>query len=63
VGEVCVIYSREHTVGDWKYTNYVAELKIDQVDGFSNENTDGGFNVIGANGFDLIKKTPAKKGE
>lgn len=36
---------------------YVAQ---NAYDGFDLENNDGGFNVIGANGFQLLKKAPEK---
>jgi len=104
-GEVKAVYSRSEREGKWKYTRYVAEVKIGAVekgkgltagglvyvrywtrswagfgtpppstsghrglpkagetlriylaqnsyDGFATDNKDGGFNVIGANGFD-----------
>lgn len=104
-GEVQAIYTRQEKVGKWKYTRYVAEVKIAKVekgkglaadglvyarywrrswaalgpqppstgghrglpkageslriylaqnayDGFTKDNNDGGFNVIGANGFE-----------
>jgi hypothetical protein len=103
-GQVLAVFERSETHGDWKYTKYVAEVRVDQsdkgegikkgeliyvrywqrewigkgevppsttghrgvpedrdtvrvylarnaYDGFSNDNNDGGFNVIGANGF------------
>jgi hypothetical protein len=109
VGEVKAIYARASREGNWKYTRYVAELKVTAVekgegapvgelvyvrywrrgwagpgapppstsghsglpeegqslrvylarnayDGFTQENKDGGFNVIGANGFERLKK-------
>lgn len=109
-GTVTAVYSREEDEGDWEYTRYVAEVKVDAVekgeglasgqlayvrywtrdwdgwghqppstgghrglpstgdrvriylarnayDGFHTDNDDGGFNVIGANGFEAM---PAK---
>ncbi|QDV25857.1 hypothetical protein [Aureliella helgolandensis] len=109
IADVVAIYDREETVGDWRYTRYVAEISIDAVDkgeslrkgqlayvrywnrkwigagqippstsghrglpstgdtvriylsrnsydGFTKDNNDGGYNVIGANGFEIMKK-------
>lgn len=103
-GQVLAVFERTETHGDWRYTRYVAEVRVDKIekgdgirsgeliyvrywqrewigkgdvppstsghrglpkdrdtirvylarnayDGFSNDNNDGGFNVIGANGF------------
>ena len=116
VGKVSAIFSRQQTVGDWKYTNYVAEITVDKIekgekkmiktgelayvrywkrtwigegklptsttghrglpsagdtvrvylarnayDGFTGKNMDGGFNVIGANGFEKIKSAATTK--
>ncbi|HKA06287.1 MAG TPA: hypothetical protein VKD71_03455 [Gemmataceae bacterium] len=111
VGKVTAVYTRTETSGDWKYTHYIAEVRIAETekgeglkngdvvyarywqrqwvskekqppstighrglpgqgetirvymarnayDGFGNTN-DGGFNVIGANGFEEVK--PARK--
>ncbi|HKB05713.1 MAG TPA: hypothetical protein VKD90_26070 [Gemmataceae bacterium] len=111
VGQVAAVYARTETAGDWKYTHYVAEVRVAETekgdglkkgdlvyarywqrqwvgrdkqppstighrglpsngetiriylarnayDGFGNTN-DGGFNVIGANGFEPHK--PAGK--
>jgi hypothetical protein len=107
-GKVVAIYARAETSGDWKYTRYVAEIRVDECekgdgikkgslvyarywtrgwsgkgqvppstsghrnlpsdgevvrvymarnayDGFGSDNNDGGFNVIGANGFEKLK--------
>lgn len=112
-GKVAAVYSRAAKDGDWQYTHYVAEVKVDACekgdgikkgepvyvrywrrswagegrvppstaghrglpaegaavrvylarnayDGFGDGNTDGGFNVIGANGFEALKASPAK---
>lgn len=108
VGVPTAIYHLVQREGDWQYTHYVAEVKVDQVekgndlqagglvyvrywtrswigaglpppstsghrglpaqgqkvriylarnayDGFGTGNKDGGFNVIGANGFEPVK--------
>ena len=108
VSEVRAIYSRKQTVGEWEYTNYVAEIRVDKIekggglkegdlayvrywtrlwtgkglapastsghrglpspgevvrlylsrnayDGFTRDNSDGGYNVVGANGFEGIE--------
>jgi hypothetical protein len=113
VATVVRVYEQNETIGDWKYTNYVAEVNIKDVekgygpkkddrlyarywqrkwmgkngpapgtlgyrglpkegetlrlylarnayDGFG-ETRDGGFNVIGANGFERLQKTPSIK--
>jgi hypothetical protein len=107
-GQVTAVYERTETTGDWKYTKYVAEIRVEECekgdgvkkgdlvyarywrrswvgkgrvppstaghrglpsdgeslrvylarnayDGFSFDNKDGGFNVIGANGFEKLK--------
>lgn len=107
-GQVMAIYASDETAGDWKYTRYVAEIRVEQCekgdgikqgdlvyarywqrawigkgqvppsssghrklpgkgesfriylarnayDGFNTDNKDGGFNVIGANGFEKVK--------
>ena len=108
-GKVTAIYTRTEAKGDWRYTHYCAEVKVDKTekgegldagslvyvrywrkawtgaardmpagtsghrglptegqtlriylaknayDGFGNDNKDGGFNVIGANGFEALK--------
>lgn len=107
-GQVIAIYARDETVGEWKYTRYVAEVRVEECekgdsikqgdlvyarywqrawigkgqvppstsghrglpgkgeslriylarnayDGFNTDNKDGGFNVIGANGFETLK--------
>jgi hypothetical protein len=112
-GTVKAVYTRKETEGEWRYTRYVAEVKVKTVekgeglkpgglayvrywtrswiggremppstsghrglpeegetlriylarnayDGFSTENHDGGFNVIGANGFERLS---SKDGE
>ena len=112
-GQVTAIYQRTETAGDWKYTKYVAEIRIDKCekgegvkkgdlvyarywqrawigkgqlppsttghrglpsdgesirvylarnayDGFSFDNKDGGFNVIGANGIEKLKPGSSK---
>jgi hypothetical protein len=109
VGQVTAIYTRNETTAEWKYTHYVAEVRVTETekgdglkkgdlvyarywhrqwvskekqrpdtnghrglpdqgetirvymaknayDGFGNTN-DGGFNVIGANGFEKVKAT------
>lgn len=108
-GQVTGIYERTETKGDWSYTRYVAETRVDECekgggikkgdlvyarywrrawigkgrvppstaghrglpghgdsirvylarnayDGFRFDNKDGGFNVIGANGFGKLKR-------
>lgn len=113
VGKVVGVFERSETVGDWKYTRYVAEIRVDEsekgdgvdkgslvyarywrrrwigqgrvplstsghrglpgegetpriylarnaYDGFSRDNMDGGFNVIGANGFEKLTTKPSK---
>lgn len=108
-GEVLAIYTRSEDEGNWEYTHYVAEVKVDGVekgdglksgqlayvrywtrswdgwgmappstnghrglpskgqrrriylaknayDGFQTDNDDGGFNVIGANGFEIMSE-------
>jgi hypothetical protein len=114
VGKVTAIYERKEEAGDWKYTHYVAEMKIEKsekgdglhagemayvrywrrqyagkekfpppntnghrglpvagqklriylaknaYDGFSQNNNDGGLNVIGANGFEALPPEPKK---
>jgi hypothetical protein len=112
-GEVLGIYAREETAGDWRYTHYVAEVRVDKCekgeeldsgdlvyvrywhrqwigagqippstnghrglpasgdklrvylarnayDGFTRDNHDGGFNVIGANGFEKLSEPSGK---
>ena len=112
-GKVAAVYSRTATEGDWKYTRYVAEVRVGECakgdgvkkgelvyarywqrtwvgsgqmppntighrglpaaddtvrvylarnayDGFTTENKDGGFNVIGANGFEAVKPASDK---
>jgi hypothetical protein len=112
-GRVVAIYERTETAGDWKYTRYVAEIRVDDsekgdgikkgdliyarywqrgwmgrgqappstnghrglpeigqsvrvylarnaYDGFSTDNKDGGFNVIGANGFEPVNSALGK---
>jgi len=112
VGQVTAVYTRTETSGDWKYTHYIAEVRVAEsekgdglkkgepvyarywqrqwvgkdkqppstighrglpaqgetirvylarnaYDGFTFDNKDGGFNVIGANGFEPVK--PAGK--
>jgi hypothetical protein len=111
-GQVVAIYERTETDGDWKYTRYVAEVRVSDCekgdgvkkgdlvyvrywsrswqgkgdvppstsghrdlpgdgstiraylarngyDGFG-ETKDGGFNVLGANGFEKLKPTTGK---
>ena len=111
VGQVTAVFTRSETTADWKYTHYIAEVRVAEsekgdglkkgelvyarywqrqwvgrdkqppstighrglpnsgetirvylaknaYDGFGNTN-DGGFNVIGANGFENMK--PAGK--
>jgi hypothetical protein len=113
MGQVTAIYERAETEGDWKYTRYVAEVRVGECekgdgirkgalvyvrywrrawvgkgqippstvghrglpdagdsvrvylarnayDGFSQDNKDGGFNVLGANGFEKLKPAPGK---
>ena len=108
-GQVVAVYERTETAGDWKYTKYVAEVRVgtcekgdgikkddlvyvrywhrswigqgqvppstaghrglpaagatmrvylarNAYDGFTRDNHDGGFNVIGADGFEAMKK-------
>jgi hypothetical protein len=116
VGKVAAVYERQESSGDWKYTHYVAEVRVLKVekgadlkkgglvyarywrrswqgsgrqppstaghrglpaagdtvrvylarnayDGFTFDNKDGGFNVIGANGFEAVKTgQPARTG-
>jgi hypothetical protein len=112
-GRVTAVYDRTETAGDWKYTHYVAEIRVEDCekgdgirkgdlvyarywrrawvgkdlqppstsghrglpgagepvrvylarnayDGFSFDNKDGGFNVIGANGFEKWEPAAAK---
>ncbi len=112
-GKVLAVYSRTATEGDWKYTRYVAEVRVDECakgdgvkkdelvyarywqrtwvgigqmppntvghsgrpaagdtvrvylaknayDGFTQDNKDNGFNVIGANGFEAVKPVSDK---
>lgn len=112
-GKVIAVYERTETEGDWKYTKYVAEIRVEECekgntikkgdlvyarywhrawiakrqqppdtnghrglpsdgeyvrvylarnayDGFTFDNKDGGFNVIGANGFENLKPNPTK---
>jgi hypothetical protein len=112
-GQVTAVYERTETTGDWKYTKYVAEIRVEECekgdgikkgdlvyarywrrawigkgqvppstaghrgspragesirvylarnayDGFSFDNKDGGFNVIGANGFEKLNPVPRK---
>lgn len=112
VGKVRAIYSRQDDAASWRYTHYVAEVAVEEVekgdgipkgsllyarywtrrwiaptppppstsghrglpkagqktriylsrdnyDGFTNENNDGGYNVIGANGFERLADGPA----
>ena len=112
-GTVVHVNERTETVGDWKYTRYVAEIRVNNLekgegikdrgliyarywkrrwigntrvppstsghrrlpldgatlriylarnayDGFSRDNNDGGFNVIGANGFEALPKDIAE---
>jgi hypothetical protein len=107
-GKVVAVYARTETAGDWKYTKYVAEVRVGECekgdgikkgdivyarywqrswigqgqvppstighrglpadgdtfrvylaknayDGFTQDNKDGGYNVIGANGFEKLK--------
>lgn len=111
-GQVVGVYERTETSGDWKYTKYVAEVRVGECekgdglskgdpvyirywtrswigkgqippstvghrdlpgdgnlirvylsrnayDGFG-DNKDGGFNVIGANGFEKLKSASGK---
>lgn len=113
-GQVTAVYERAVTRGDWKYTHYLAEIRVDECekgdgiqqgdlvyvrywrrawigegrvppsttghrglpsdgeslrmylarnayDGFSVDNKDGGFNVIGANGFEQLEPPSKKK--
>lgn len=110
VGQVTAVYTRGETSGNYRYTHYIAEVRVTEAekgdglkkgepvyvrywqrqwigrdkqppdtighrglpsqgetirvymarnayDGFGNTN-DGGFNVIGANGFEEVKPTP-----
>jgi hypothetical protein len=112
-GQVLAVYERTQPEGDWKYTRYVAELRVgacekgegvrkgdlvyvrywrrawvgqgqmppsttghrglpskgqtvrvylarNAYDGFTFDNKDGGFNVIGANGFEPLGPGPGK---
>jgi hypothetical protein len=112
VGQVTAVYTRTETSGDWKYTRFIAEVRViesekgdglkkgdlvyarywqrrwvgrdkqppstighrglpangetlriylarNAYDGFG-ETKDGGFNVIGANGFEPIKSAAGK---
>jgi hypothetical protein len=112
-GQVVAVYGRTETTGDWKYTRYVAEVRVGECekgdgvkkgdlvyvryykrawvgqgkmppssaghsgtpiegesvrvyvarnayDGFTTDNNDGGFNVIGGNGFERLKPAPGK---
>jgi hypothetical protein len=112
VGQVTAVYTRTETSGDWKYTHFIAEVRIAETekgdglkkgdpvyarywqrywvgagkqppstnghnglpnggdtirvylarnayDGFGHTN-DGGFNVIGANGFEAVKSAAGK---
>jgi hypothetical protein len=112
-GAVAAVYERTETAGDWKYTRYVAEVRLGECekgdgikkgdlvyvryyhrtwvgkgelppssaghnglpaagesvrvylarnayDGFTFENTDAGFNVIGANGFEKLPPSTGK---
>jgi hypothetical protein len=112
-GQVLAVYQRTETAGDWKYTRFIAEIRVhdcekgEQIskgdlvyvrywhrawvgkgrqppstsghrglpgekesvrvylarntyDGFGNDNNDGGFNVIGANGFEKLKPAQPK---
>jgi hypothetical protein len=112
-GKVNAVYQRTDTDGDWRYTRYVAEVRVGKCekgdgikkgdlvyirywrrgwvgkgrvppsttghrglpntgdslrvylarnayDGFSMDNKDGGFNVIGANGFQTFKRASGK---
>jgi hypothetical protein len=112
-GQVTAVYARTETEGDWKYTRYVAEVRVGECekgdgvkkgdlvyvrywrrtwvgkgrvppssgghrglpsagesirvylarnayDGFTPNNKDGGFNVIGANGFETLKRASGK---
>ena len=111
-GEVTAVYARTETAGDWRYTRYVAEVRVgatekgdglkagdlvyvrywnkawigggqpppdtaghrgipaageahriyvakNAYDGFGTTK-DGGFNVIGANGFEMLPAAPRK---
>lgn len=113
-GQVTAVYERTETTDDWKYTKYVAEIRVEECekgdgiekgdlvyarywrrawigngqvppsmsghrglpsdgeslrvylarnayDGFSFDNKDGGFNVIGANGFEKLKPGSRKQ--
>lgn len=113
IGQVTAVYERTETEGDWKYTRYVAEVRVGECekgdgiqkgdlvyvrywrrswvgkgqmppstvghrelpsagetirvylarnayDGFSPDNKDGGFNVIGANGFEKLRPGSGK---
>jgi hypothetical protein len=112
-GRVAAVYERTETSGDWKYTRFVAEVRVEgsekgdgikkgdlvyvryyrrawvgtgkqppsssghsglpatgesvraylarnAYDGFTSENTDGGFNVIGGNGFEKLEPAGGK---
>jgi hypothetical protein len=113
VGQVAAVYTRSETAGDWKYTHYVAEVRVAETekgdglkkgdlvyarywhrqwvgagkqppstaghwpvpaagetariylarnayDGFTFDNKDGGFNVIGGNGVEPLKPAVGK---
>ncbi|MGB0596531.1 MAG: hypothetical protein ACPGLY_07580 [Rubripirellula sp.] len=113
VGKVVRVYERTEAEGDWNYTRFIAEIRVNAVekgeavepdglvyvrywkrrwvgggrgptstsghrglpregatlrvylaqnayDGFTRTNEDGGFNVIGANGFEKIEVKPNK---
>jgi hypothetical protein len=112
-GQLMPVYERAQTEGDWKYTRYMAEVRVgarekgegiregdlvyvrywrrawvgqgqvppsttghrglpsegqtvrvylarNAYDGFTFDNKDGGFNVIGANGFETLRPGPSK---
>jgi hypothetical protein len=113
VGKVQAVYARQENTGDWAYTHFVAEVRVEKsekgdglkkgdlvyarywqrswrgkdrqppstsghrglpgvgdtvrvylarnaYDGFTFDNKDGGFNVIGANGFEKMEGKPAR---
>ena len=113
VGKVVGVYGRIETEGDWKYTRYLAEIRVSDCekggridsgdlvyarywrrqwvgegnappdtsghggiprandtvrvslarnayDGFTNDNNDGGYNVIGPNGFEKVTPDPGE---
>src|SRR5829696_7931809 len=113
VGQVAAVYTRTETAGDWRYTHYVAEVRVAETekgdglkkgdlvyarywhrqwvgageqppstaghwpvpaagqtvrvylarnayDGFTFDNKDGGFNVIGGNGVEPLKPAAGK---